>query len=294
MAKRKNTVKNKAGGFIGLFRSLLNWEYAEDDAVFSCFVKLLLAVNYKDNKWCGEVIKRGSIIGSMDTLCTTLHMKKDKLKRCLNALSECGTITVMVKPNKYHLIIVNNYNMYQNVVVGISDNLTANSSANNPADKTADRTTDNTTDSTANNPATTKKYIYKKDKKVSVAPTGRTDTVKKETPPTAASPEGEPPAAFDYEKINWKVVQVFEGDEGKGLVFGNNMPYRSVCRFARANGIDDYTAGDFHTVFERSGIPFPRNWEDLLLRYSRADSKQRDEFKEQMLNGGYSKLWEMI
>ncbi len=293
MAKRKSTVKNKAGGYIGLFRSLLNWEYAEDDAIFSCFVKLLLAVNYKDNKWCGEVIKRGSIIGSIDTLCIILHMKKDKLRRCLNALSECGAITVMVKPNTYHLIVVNNYNIYQNLVIGISDNITANKTDNNPDDKTDNNPANKTDNRTDNNPDTTKEYIYKKDKKVSVAPTGQTDTVKKEILPTAVSPLGEPPAAtenkFDYSAIDWSKIRIPPDDE-RDKTFGY-MPVRPVREFAEAQNIDDYTAGEFHTAFEKSETPFPKNWEEIFLRYANADDERRSEFCKRLISGEYREKW---
>ena len=289
MAKQRNSIQNKLGGYIGLFRSLLDWEYAEDDAVFSCFVKLLLAVNYKNKKWCGKVIKRGSIVGSMETLCMKLHMKKDKLNRCLKALADCEAITLTVYPNKYHLISVNNYNMYQNIVSGIS----VDSSDNRTTDKTANKSADRTENNTADNPDTTKKYkkyIYKKEKKVSVVPTGQTDTVKKETSPTAVSPEGEPPAAFDYEKINWSIVQTFKGDDGRDLVYGN-IPYKSVGRFSRANGIDDYTASEFYTAFERSKTPFPRNWQKILVRYDKLDSKEQDKFIERLHNGEFREKW---
>lgn len=286
MAKRKKSFPAEWGGFIGLFRKLLEWEYAEDDAVFSCFVKLLLAVNYKDKKWNGTVIRRGSIVGSIDKLCTKLRMKKAKLRRCLDVLSECGAITIVVYPNKYHLIIVNNYNMYQNAVVGISDNRTDNNSDNN-ADNRTDNCSDNSSD---NNSDTTKKYIIKKGKKVSGCLSGTPDTVKKENPPTAVSPEGEPPSAFDYEKIDWSVVQTFKGSEGKDLVYGQ-MPWRSVCRFARAHRIDDYTASEFHTAFERSRTPFPRNWEIMLVKYNKLESKQQDEFRERVLNGEFIEKW---
>jgi len=278
VARQRNLTQNKSGGFIGLFRSLLDWEYADDDAIFSCFVKLLLAVNYKNKKWCGKVIKRGSIVGSMETLCMKLHMKKDKLNRCLKALAECEAITLKVYPNKYHLISVNNYDMYQNIVSG--------NSVNNPSNSSANKTVNNPDD----NPDTTKKYIYKKDKKVPVAPTGQTGTVKKETPPSAVSPDGEPPTAFDYESIDWHIVQSFKGDGGKDLVYGH-IPIRSVRRFAKAQGIDDYTASDFHSAFRKSKTPFPRHWEKLFVRYSKADSKQQTEFEKRLLNGEYIEKW---
>lgn len=132
--------ENQSKGFIVLFRSLLDWEYIDDDAVFSCFVKILLAVNYQDKKWHGQEIKRGSIVGSIETLCSKLKIKKDTLRRCLKLLSECGAITLEVVPNKYHIITVTNYPLYQDAVVGKTDNRTHNRTDNRTHNRTDNRT----------------------------------------------------------------------------------------------------------------------------------------------------------
>ena len=128
-SNNKDIEANQGKGFIVLYRSLLDWEYIDDDAVFSCFIKLIMAVNYQDKKWHNQTVKRGSIIGSIETLCSKLRMKKDTLRRCLKLLNECGAITVEVIPNKYHVITVNNYSKYQNInnrVIGKTDNRTDN------------------------------------------------------------------------------------------------------------------------------------------------------------------------
>ena len=104
---------NKSDGFITLNRKILDWEWADDEAVFSCFIKLLLAVNHKTGKWHGITIKRGSIIGSTATLCNGLRMKRGTYLRCRKILEECGAITVTVQKNKYQIITICNYDKYQ-------------------------------------------------------------------------------------------------------------------------------------------------------------------------------------
>ncbi len=106
---------NRANGFITLSRKILDWEWVDDDAVFSCFVKLLLAVNHKDSKWHNIVIKRGSIVGSTETLCDGLRMKRTTFKRCRKILQECGAIEVYVQKNQYQMITVVNYDKYQSL-----------------------------------------------------------------------------------------------------------------------------------------------------------------------------------
>lgn len=114
-SNNKDIEANQGKGFIVLYRSLLDWEYIDDDAVFSCFIKLIMAVNYQDKKWHNQTVKRGSIIGSIETLSSKLKISKKVLRRCLKLLSECGAITVEVVPNQYHIITVNKYSEYQNI-----------------------------------------------------------------------------------------------------------------------------------------------------------------------------------
>lgn len=159
----ENRVKeNQSKGFVVLYRSLLDWEYVDDDAVFSCFAKILLAVNYQDKKWHGQEVKRGSLIGSIENLCSKLKMKKDTLRRCLKLLNECGAITVEVVPNKYHIITVTNYSLYQDRVVEKTANRTNNRTNNRAVNRTNNKTinsTDNKTNNkTDNKPDTTKQY----------------------------------------------------------------------------------------------------------------------------------------
>ena len=178
----KNRIKeNKSKGFVALYRSLLDWEYTDDDAVFSCFVKLLMAVNYQDKKWHGQAIKRGSIVGSIETLCMKLRIKKDTLRRCLKLLSECGAIKVEVVPNKYHIIAVTNYSLYQDKVDGKTDNVTVNITDY----KTAKRTRKIAADTSDNKPDTTKQYNNINKETRCVCPQG-THTPKKEK--TSARP----------------------------------------------------------------------------------------------------------
>lgn len=222
----------------------------------------------------GIKVKRGQCLTSVSKLESFLLLNHNCILNCIKKLKSSGEILDDVKPNKYRIITIVNYDKFQGSVIRSTDNRT-------------DNATDNTTD-------TNNKYIsndiYIKEKKVSVAPTGQTDTVKKETSPSAVSPEGEPPAAFDYEKIDWHIIQTFEGDEGKDLVYGN-IPYKSVGRFSRVNGIDDYTASEFHTAFERSKTPFPRNWQKILVRYNKLDCKEQDKFIKRLHSGEFREKW---
>ena len=270
MARRKKQNKQAPKpNFVLINRSIFEWEWWGDIYVTHFFIGLILLANHEDKMVRGIKVKRGQHLTSISKLENSLLLKRDCILNCIKKLESSGEIIDDVKPNKYRIITIVNYDKFQGVI-GKTDN-----------------STDNSTD-------TNNKYIsndiYIKEKKVSVAPTGQTDTIKKESTPSAVSPSGEPPAAFDYEAIDWHKVQEFKGGEGKDLVYGH-IPIRSVRRFAKAQGIDDYTASDFHSAFRKSKTPFPRHWEELFVRYSKADSKQQTEFEKRLLNGEYIEKW---
>lgn len=104
---------NKLKGFFKVYRSIVDWQWSEDDTVAWIFIKLLAIVNYEDSVWCSITVKRGETIGSIASLCGRLRTTKKKLRRAINCLEETGEITVEVKKNSYHLIKINNYNEYQ-------------------------------------------------------------------------------------------------------------------------------------------------------------------------------------
>ena len=274
MAKSKKQNKQAPKpNFVLINRSIFDWEWWGDIYVTHFFIGLILLANHEDKMVRGIKVKRGQCLTSISKLESCLLLKRDCILNCIKKLKSSGEILDDVKPNKYRIITIVNYDRYQGVI-GKTDNR-------------ADNRADNNTDTNNNNIS---KDILNKEKKVSVVPTGQTDTVKKETSPTAVSPEGEPPAAFDYEKINWSIVQTFKGDDGRDLVYGN-IPYKSVGRFSRANGIDDYTASEFYTAFERSKTPFPKNWQKILVRYNKLNSRDQDKFIERLHNGEFREKW---
>ena len=206
--------ENQSKGFIVLFRSLLDWEYIDDDTVFSCFVKILLAVNYQDKKWHGQEIKRGSMIGSTETLCGKLHMKKDSLRRCLKLLSECKAINIEVIPNKYHIITVPNYDLYQDRVIGKTDNKTHNRTDN----KTHNRTDNKTHNRADNKTDTTKQYnkINKGNKGVGVCAVGTHTPTPTEKEKEAALTTVSPPVGAAVEPLTvkeWRTYCELKGQD---------------------------------------------------------------------------------
>lgn len=156
-------------GFIKLYRKMLNWQWADDCTIFYFFIKLLFKANYKDMDWHGIIIKRGQMITSIANLCDYMNLSKTAVRRCLNSLIQSGELLEEVKPNKYHIITITNYEKYQHTVGTSKTNRNANKSANKNTNRSTNRST------------TSKEY-----KEVCLSPTEK-DIRKVETNPAAPS-----------------------------------------------------------------------------------------------------------
>lgn len=125
-------------GYIKLHRKMLDWSWADDPTVFYFFVRLIFAVNYKDKTWHGITIKRGQMVTSLNGLCESMNLSKNAVVRCLKNLTQTGEISEEVKPNKYRIITVTNYNTYQDTVGSLKTNNKTNTETNT---ETNNRTT---------------------------------------------------------------------------------------------------------------------------------------------------------
>lgn len=221
-------MQTPLNGYITLFRIIMEWEWADDDTVFAHFVKLIIAANYQDKKWQGITVKRGSLVGSIDTLCTRLRTKKSRLRRSLDVLSESGAITVETVPNKYHIITIVNYNKYQPIVQAVvrnSDNGTDNSSDNrtdNRAVNSADNSSDNNSDTT--------KEINK-------------ERIKKRNNKTLSSDFTEETASFDFDSV----VELFHS-LCPSLAKVSRLTKKQKNDILKANTVLN---GDFTALFNR-------------------------------------------
>lgn len=99
-------------GYIKLHRKIVDWEWYDDLNTFKLFVHLLLKVNHKDNKWRGELIKRGTCVTSNASLSAETGLSVQEVKTSLKKLLTTEDIT-KIATHKNTLIIVTNYNLYQ-------------------------------------------------------------------------------------------------------------------------------------------------------------------------------------
>lgn len=110
-----------AGGFITLYRKLVDWEWYKVGNTKDLFIHLLLTANFKDTRYKGIEIKRGQKLTSLTALSTETGMTIQQTRTALDHLKLTGEVTDTVTPH-YRVITVIKYDDYQNLTDKSTDN----------------------------------------------------------------------------------------------------------------------------------------------------------------------------
>ena len=107
-------MENEKGNFIKINRSILDWEWYPDINTTRLFLHLLLKANWKDARWQGYEIKRGSLVTSLQTLASETGLTVNKVRTALEHLQKTGEITSKTT-NKFTLITIEKYGVFQDL-----------------------------------------------------------------------------------------------------------------------------------------------------------------------------------
>lgn len=102
------------GGFIKIDRGILDWEWYSDINTTRLFIHLILKANWKDGRFQGQEIKRGSFVTSYPKLAEETELTVNQVRTSLNKLKSTGEITVKSQ-SKFSVITVKNYCLYQDI-----------------------------------------------------------------------------------------------------------------------------------------------------------------------------------
>lgn len=111
-------------GFIKIDRSILDWEWWDDQNTFRLFMTILLLANWKDKRWHGKLIPRGSLWTSIASLSRKSGLSEQQTRTALDKLISTGEIT-SVATNEGRLVTVENYDVYQSVDFGVTNEITS-------------------------------------------------------------------------------------------------------------------------------------------------------------------------
>lgn len=110
-----------ADAFIKLHRKMLEWEWYKDTNTFVLFIHCLLMANWKDGKFMGHTIPRGSFVSSYPQLAHQTNLSIQNVRTAIAHLKSTGELTVKSHA-KFSVITVINYNKYQDANRQLTDN----------------------------------------------------------------------------------------------------------------------------------------------------------------------------
>lgn len=103
-----------SNGWIKVHRQFLDWEWYDDINTRIVFLHCLLKANWKDNKWHGIPIPRGSFISSYSNLAEETDLTVAKVRRAIFNLKSTSEIT-SIATSKYTMLTICEYDTYQSV-----------------------------------------------------------------------------------------------------------------------------------------------------------------------------------
>lgn len=107
-------------GYIKISRKILNWEWYRNINTKILFLHLLLKANWKDGRFEGEVIPRGSLVSSLPRLAEETSLTMNELRTAVKHLKHSGEITCRTK-RKYTVFTIKNYAVYQDIHMQSTD-----------------------------------------------------------------------------------------------------------------------------------------------------------------------------
>lgn len=117
-------------GWIKLHRKFLDWEWYSDNNTKILYLHLLLTCNYEDKKWQGITIKRGQKVTSLGHLAEETGLTIQQVRTSLEKLQKSKNITSKTT-NKFTLVTVENYSLYQSYSDYITNKITNEQQTNN-------------------------------------------------------------------------------------------------------------------------------------------------------------------
>lgn len=103
---------DKEKTFIKLYRSITEWEWYDDPITTRVFLHLLLTVEYKDKKYKGHKVSKGSRVCSYPKLSEETGLSIQSVRTAINHLKSTGELTVYKTP-KFSIISIKNWGRYQ-------------------------------------------------------------------------------------------------------------------------------------------------------------------------------------
>lgn len=101
-----------AEAFIKLYKKMLNWEWYQDTNTKAVFLHCLLMANWKDGRFMGEEIPKGSFASSYPHIARQTNLSVQKVRTAISHLISTRELTVKATP-KFSIFTVVKWDEYQ-------------------------------------------------------------------------------------------------------------------------------------------------------------------------------------
>lgn len=119
-------------GWIKLQRKMTEWEWFTDVNTCHLFTYLLLSATHTETKWRGVSLRPGQLVTGRTQMALKTGLSEQQIRTSLDKLKATSEITS--KPfNKFSLITVTNWNLYQDSNQQNNQQLTSEITNNQPA-----------------------------------------------------------------------------------------------------------------------------------------------------------------
>ena len=98
--------------YIKLYRSLIDWEWYKNINTKVLFIHMLLKANWKDGRFEGKIIPRGSFVSSLSRLSEETDLTIREVRTAILHLENSGELTSK-RHSKYSVFTIKNYDLYQ-------------------------------------------------------------------------------------------------------------------------------------------------------------------------------------
>ena len=103
----------KPSTFIKLDRNILDSSYFSDADTLRVWITLLILAAHKNTEVNGIELKRGQLLTTSSALCDRLGISLKRLRTILDRLEKDGSVTRESVKNRYTIITIVNYALYQ-------------------------------------------------------------------------------------------------------------------------------------------------------------------------------------
>ena len=113
--------------YVKISRKILEWEWYTDANTKVLFLHILLKANWKDGRFQGVEVPRGSFVTSLQNLAAETGLTVRNVRTALKHLENTGEVTSN-RHAKFSVITVKNYDRYQSSDTQVTVNRQASDS----------------------------------------------------------------------------------------------------------------------------------------------------------------------